>query len=138
MPGDFYIERLLTPPLSGSNAREVLSTQGPDLSPALQLLLVDFYIAGALRLGDGVEFGDILGTSVTESHGPRIPGKDELDLEFTPVPACLRGVVMRVYHGVELNSNPISGGIGRTGNLAFFTRSLFIDRSSVLCTVEYQ
>ena len=61
MPGSFLIEKLLTPPLSGSNASEILSTQGPDLSPALQLLLVDFYIAGALRLGDGVEFGDILG-----------------------------------------------------------------------------
>jgi len=137
MPGDFYNQRPIPPRIPGSNAREILPTQSPDLSPALEVLPVDFYVACTLGFSDGVEFGDILGTSVTESHGPWIIAKDELDLEFTPVPACLRGVVVRVYHGVELNSNPISGGIGCTGNLAFFTRTLFIDRSSVLCTAEY-
>ena len=54
------------------NAGTSRSTQGPDLAPALEVLLVDLHVVSALGLGDGEEFGDVLGASVAESHGPRI------------------------------------------------------------------
>jgi hypothetical protein len=62
-----------------------------------------------------------------------------LDLEFTPVPACLRGVVMRVYHRVVLNSIRILGREECSGILAFFCLcTLIMDRASILFTLDYQ
>ena len=78
----------------------VRSTQGPNLASALKVLLVDLHVVGALGLGDGEEFGNVLGASVAESRGPWIVGQVELDLELAPIPAGLRGVVVGVDHEV--------------------------------------
>ena len=59
---------------------------------------MDLRVVGAFGLGDGEEFGDILGASVAETHGPRIVGLFELDLELTPIPAGLCGVVVGIDH----------------------------------------
>ena len=98
---------------------------------------MDFYVACALGLGDGVEFRDILGAPVTESHGPWIIGKDELDLEFTSVPACLRGVIVWVYHRTRLQSN--FGRVVCSSILACIClHTLIMDRASIPYTAEYQ
>lgn len=71
-------------------------TQGPDLASALEVLLVDLHVVGALGLGDGEKLGDVLGAAVAEPYGPRIVGQVELDLELGPIPAGLRGIVVGV------------------------------------------
>ena len=78
------------------------STQGPDLASALEMLLVDLHVVGTLGLSNGEELGDVLGAAVAESHGSRIVRQVELDLELASVPAGLRGVVVRVDHGLFL------------------------------------
>ena len=67
-------------PGANLNAGTSRFTQGPDFAPALEVLPVDLHVVGALGLGDGDEFGDVLGASVAEPHGPRIVGLFELDL----------------------------------------------------------
>ena len=55
-------------------------------------------LVGPLGLCNRLQFGDVLVGAIAETDGPWIVRLQQLDLQFTPVPARLRFIALGVNH----------------------------------------